>query len=99
MIDLMLTALDLKQLEERALADTEDLIRCVHGREPASRCDVCNGDDSRVLLEEVRLLRAIREDALVLLRDAVFHLEPRSTQQIECLEALERFIEVQEKTL
>lgn len=79
MTDLMLTALELKQIEERALADTEDLIRCVHGREPASRCDVCNGDDGRVLLAEVRHLRAVREDALVLLRDVMLVAKTRRT--------------------
>lgn len=53
--------------------------------------------DCNTLVKEVRRLQAVREDALVLLRDAVFHLEPRSTQQTECIEALERFISEQEK--
>lgn len=45
---------ELREMEERARAVTEEMLRCPHGREPADRCDVCTGDDGLALAAEVR---------------------------------------------
>ncbi len=55
-----MTDAELDEIEAWAI-DTEHPcpIRCSHGREPADRCDTCNGDNTRELVVEVRRLRAL----------------------------------------